>query len=486
MAQQLRIQHNLVTLRCAWQPGSGGAQVSIRLMDGRDQIDELIVLAAEFGLKDTLSPRDYRGVFLTLPDVLDNLLHKAVERIGPEVPLWIHIARDAGPLAVLPWELLLRQRPMLDGIPILRIPNFLNDPFSLSAVTNVAVCISSPNAKMPFPAAEYAHRLVEAVSQLATRPVTLHLFADLDSFFDLSGLTASGLCQAIVHDPSAQSFDETVTVDRELTARDHRLQNPWMLWMVETLRGVPVDAVHFICPGYFHADRGSLALAETPAKNNDTHWSRFVGAEELQALLDTLGAHTVGFSAPHVDVWAMGLRLLAFNLSWIRPGPIIVHDGGMETFDDVPLNYAYLFRWLNEWEPVPVLRTEFTCHPTLAVSGDRQDLAFEDRLSVSEDMLALAQVPADHEEDLLINPPGSVERVAVQSDPSWSQLATRHFDLHEASLSAIEEDSAASPSERQASLEAIRFMRHALKASTTAAAPAAMPTLFDGGAEGEA
>lgn len=486
MAQQLRIQHNLVTLRCGWHPGTSGAQVSIRLMDGRDQIDELIVPAAEFGLQDTLSPRDYRGVFLTLPDSLDKMLNVAAGRIAPEIPLWIHIARDAGPLAVLPWELLLRQRPMLDGIPILRIPNFLNDPFTLSARTNMAVCISSPNAKMPFPAAEYAHRLVEAVSQLATRPVTLHLFADLDSYHDLTGLSGGGLCDVVVHDPAAQTFDETVTIDRQLTTRDHRLQNPWMLWMVRTLRGVPVDAVHFICPGYFHADRGSLALAETPAKNQDSHWSRFVGAEELQALLDTLGAHTVGFSAPFVDVWAMGLRLLAFNLAWIRPGPIIVHDGGMETFDDLPLNYAYLFGWLNEWEPVPVLRTEFTCHPTLAVSGDRQDMPVEDRLSVSGDMLALAQVPADHEKDLIINPPDSRERGTVESDPAWAELATRHFDLHEASLSAIEQDTAASPSEREASLEAIRFMRQALQASTTAAAPAAMPPMPDDSVEGEA
>lgn len=486
MAQQLRIQHNLVTLRCGWHPGTGGAQVSIRLMDGRDQIDELVVPAVEFGLQDTLSPREYRGVSLTVPDVLDKLLNEAVARIGPDIPLWIHIARDAGPLAVLPWELLLRQRPMLDGISILRIPNFLTDPFTLSARTNIAVCISSPNAKMPFSATEYARRLVDAVSQLATRPVSLHLFADLDSHFDLAGLSGIGHCEVVVHDPSAHGFEDKVTIDRELTTRDHRLQNPWMLWMVETLRGVPVDAVHFICPGYFHADRGSLALAETPAKNHDSRWSRFVGSEELHALLDTLGAHTVGFSAPFVDVWAMGLRLLAFNLSWSRPGPIIVHDGGMETFDDVPLNYAYLFGWLNEWEPVPVLRTEFYCHPTLAVSGDRHDMPVEDRLSVSEDMLALAQVPADHQEDLLINPPGGSERVTVQSDPSWAELATRHFDLHEASLSAIEQDSAASPSERQASLEAIRFMRHALEASTTAVAPAAMPFMSDDSAEGEA
>ncbi|MCR9138259.1 MAG: hypothetical protein NXI27_19830 [Alphaproteobacteria bacterium] len=486
MAQQLRIQHNLVTLRCGWHPGSAGAQVSVRLMDGREHVDELIVPATEFGFEEDLSPRVYRGASLRLPDILDKLLHEAMARIGPDVPLWIHIARDAGTLAILPWELLLRQRPILDGISILRIPNFLTDPFSLSERTTVAVCISSPNAKMPFPAAEYARRLVEAFSFLATRPVSLHLFADLDSHYDLSGLTGSGHCNVVVHDPSGYAFDERVTIDRELEARDHRLQNPWMLWMAETLRGNPVDAVHFICPGYFKGDRGSLALAETPAKNYDSHWSRFVGSEEIHALLDALGAHTVGFSAPFVDVWAMGLRLLAFNLSWRRPGPIIVHDGGTETFDDVPRNYAFLFRWLPDYEPVPALRTEFYCHPTLAVSGDRQDLPFEDRLSVSGDMLALAQEPAEHQQDMLVDPPGSFERVKVQGETSWAELATRHFDLHEASLSAIEQDTAASPSEKEGSLEAIRFMRHALEASTAPGDSAAMPSVAIDDAESEA
>lgn len=481
MAQQLRIQHNLVTLRCGWHPGHGGAQVSVRLMDGRELVDKLVLPAAEFGLQETLSPRAYRGIELTLPDALDQLLQQAIERVGPDRPLWIHMARDAGALAVLPWELLLRQRPILDGIAILRIPNFLTDPFTLSAHTKVAVCISSPNAKMPFPTVEYGRRLVDAVSHLATRPVTLHIFTDLDSYHELANLPGSGLCEVIVHEPSDISFGETVQVDRQLTARDHRIQNPWMLWIAETLHGEPIDAVHFICPGYFHEDRGSLALAETPVRNRDSRWSRFVGAEEIHALLDTLGAHTVGFSAPHVDVWAMGLRLLAFHLSWIRPGPIIVHDGGVETFDDVSHNYAFLYEWMPDLVPAPVLRTEFYCHPTLAVPGERQNLPIEDRLNVSEDMLALAETPAESQPELIAGTSGD----SVRTDASWAELATRHFDLHEASLSAIEQDSGPSPSEKAASLEAIRFMRHALESSASTVEPVAVQTLTGDSAESE-
>ncbi len=483
MAQVLQAQHNLVTLRCAWRPGPGGGEVIIRLMDGREPVAEMALPAAEFGLQETLSPKAYRSADLRLPDMLEKMLHEAVARIAPDMPLWIHIARGAGALAILPWELLLRRYSILENTAILRVPNFLADPFTIGTHTEMVVCISSPRAKMPFPAVEYAHRMVHDVSQMASRPVTLHVFADLDAFQDLAGLSGSGLCDVVVHDPSRMSFDGTVRIDRNLSVHDHRITNPWMLWIAETLHGRPVDAVHFICPGYFHDTRGSLALAETPVKNRDSAWSRFVAAEEIHALLDSVGAHTVGFTAPHIDVWAMGLRLLAFHLSWVRPGPIIMHDGGAQTFDDVARNYACLFDWVPG--PVPPLSTEFYCHPRLVNSGEREDLAVESILKVSEDMLALAEVPVAHPAESILDVSALGSRPSLQSGESWVELATRHFDLQEASLSAIEQDSGVSPSEKQARLEAIRFMRHALATSTGTAAPLVASAPTADSAEGE-
>ena len=93
MAEMLRVQHKLVTLRCSWRPGSSGAQVTVRLMDDREHVHELTRPAAEFGLQETLSPRAYRSADLRLPDALDKLLYEAIQRIAPGIPLWIHIAR---------------------------------------------------------------------------------------------------------------------------------------------------------------------------------------------------------------------------------------------------------------------------------------------------------------------------------------------------------------------------------------------------------
>jgi hypothetical protein len=101
--------------------------------------------------------------------------------------------------------------------------------------------------------------------------------------------------------------------------------------------------VHFVCPGFFRRDQGALALARAPGSNTDTQWSHFVGADELIAFLDLVGAWAVGFTPPYENVWAIGLRLLADRLAWQRPGPLFVHDVEHGAPADVVAVYRFLF-----------------------------------------------------------------------------------------------------------------------------------------------
>ena len=125
-------------------------------------------------------------------------------------------------------------------------------------------------------------------------------------------------------------------------SESEKLRSPWLHWMEGELGEQAVDAVHFLCPGYFQNERGSLALARSPVENVDESWSHFIGAPELCTFLNDLGAEAVILGAPYGNVWALGLRLLADELAWTRPGPVMLYETQSHP-QDVSQAYAFLF-----------------------------------------------------------------------------------------------------------------------------------------------
>ena len=144
-------------------------------------------------------------------------------------------------------------------------------------------------------------------------------------------------------------------------SESERLRSPWLRWMEAELGDCSIDAVHFICPGFFNSEHGSLALARSPIDNMDEAWSHFVGGRELCTFLDDLGAGAVAFGAPYEDIWALGLRLLADELAWTRPGPVILYEA-QGPIDAVAQAYRFLFS--ENYAPPPG-RGELMlyCHP---------------------------------------------------------------------------------------------------------------------------
>jgi len=352
MANINRNLHDLWTIRIDLRLSrDGSARVRFRTYHGRTQLAEHAVDAETIGIHSELSVRAYRDTHFTLDKtVRDILIDTLIRDDNADEPLWLQVGASAGHLAVVPWELLLQ--PELKR-PLLRVPNFVAEPLFLSGPLGLVLCISSPRAKTPFSVGEYTRKFLDEVQNSIPTRSRIHIFTDLEAYDGLHQFCADrGDDRITLYDPHGADEFGAGGTDRNVGSAGSRIQSPWLLWMIEMLRGQNVDAVQFVCPGYFNRDNGALALARSPAENENRRWSHFIGADELMAFLTRLGAWTTIFSPPYENVWAIGLRLLADRLAWERPGPLVIHspmhDAG---FHDLCSAFRFLFSRQYEMPP---------------------------------------------------------------------------------------------------------------------------------------
>jgi len=348
MAMYIRNTHRLLTIRIDLQPDRSGGRLMCATFQGTEPLVRRDVPAEIVGIRPDMSVRGYRDVHFQIPaDVALPLAASLRERADADEPMWLQVGFSGGQLAVVPWERLFQ--PILDA-PLLRVPNFLADPVFLAGRLRLALVVSSPRAKAPFPVVEYTRRIVQTAQDAVVQGTDIDVFADLDAYSSLATLPETRLNHRItVHDPhGAVAFGEGGT--NTAVSWDGALESPWLRWMVRTLAGRSVDAVHFVCPGFFRGDQGALAVARSPAENVDREWSHMIGVGELMGFLDAAGAWAAAFSPPFDDVWAMGVRLLVDRLAWQRPGALLVH-----AWEPVPKGLAqgYRFLFADHDEPPP-------------------------------------------------------------------------------------------------------------------------------------
>lgn len=340
MAQQIIQIHRLPTIRIRFVPSRHNAQVQFDTFHGSEHLAQSKIDAEAIGIHSELSVRAYRYANFSLPaDFCSDIRNSLQEVTSLDEPLWLQVGSSAGHLAVVPWERLLQEQL---HAPLLRVPNFLTPPVLSHGPLRIVLCASSPRAKTPFNLADYVRDFVAVLSDSLYHGGELHLFADLASYQELQSLARTGSFSVIVHDPHRAEQYGVGDSDKRLGDSGDRLKSPWLRWILSSLDGAAVSAVHFVCPGYFSRDQGAMALARSPGDNYDSQWSHFVGADELMAFLNQVGAWYVGFSPPYDNVWAIGLRLLADRLAWQRPGALLLHD----TEGGSPLDLIDAFRFL--------------------------------------------------------------------------------------------------------------------------------------------
>ncbi|MEK6374289.1 MAG: hypothetical protein AABO58_16500 [Acidobacteriota bacterium] len=380
MAEMLKRQYDLVVLKVTLDTTSEEPQVrfeiEVKIGDEVQSVAQWQFAAGALGVPDRIDRRRalHRGYdFQIPPDLLEGLKHWLEQESTADTPLWLHLVKPYGYLCMVPWERLLQ--PIL-GVPLLRLPDFIvHAPRETPRALDVLLCSSGPLAKEQFRISEHLVMLAQRLSKAVPRRTRFHIFADaaisgeLHKSFQNAGMTEEVVT---VYGPESAAPYAIPEATTRVADKISGLENPWLLWMRDSLHGSSVDVAHFVCHGYLSHDRGALAFAESPLKNSDTRMSRFVGAAELKTFLTQIGAWATVFSSPEFNYSQMGLRQLADSIAQSRPGPVVHHDLEMDP-EAATLGEAYRLLFSRKPERPPASPAVFIyCQPfrVLAPSED--------------------------------------------------------------------------------------------------------------------
>ncbi len=354
---------------------------------------------------------------LQLPEHIVASLDEMVPHTG--VPLWLSFPLPCGYLPAVPWERLLRARMKLP--PILRLSYQPVQPITPRDSRDIALCFSFARAKDSFmirPPQEILAYFFDDFPPNIAAYTTFHLFTDSSLFHDARALRDRyrGIYKIELYDPAeAERFSMADPTSAE--SDSDPLDSQWMRWIRGALGTRSVDIVHLVCHGYLGREDGFVALSESPVAEMDTGFARFVGARQICALLDQVGAWSVAFSSPPGNYSKIGLRLLQDQVSRNRPGPVLYHD--MESDPDAKgLHEAYEFAYaIEEAYPPQSGEVSLSCHPEWAMPWTQGDAA--SRRLLNELTLA-----------------GSMEEVLEGSEntPSWLASGQRALESSLATL----------------------------------------------------
>jgi hypothetical protein len=374
MAMMIRDRYELVTLRC-WvgfvaDPERGSAETKSltprlvlrsqlykgreRLTEPQDTPFERLGLTRPGGFARKGATPDLTGTPL---EVQLNLAAGMVESI-----IWLHIPQDSFQLALLPWEEMVGRTVTRS---LLRIANFVEEAYKPTPRPTVAICVSQPHSDGFYPVPEYVRALLKSIDEgahSANVNPAVHIFADdhwLGEVRKVAG--APGFLALEIKDVPTPPQGPPMGTKREL-----RTCSPWLQWMTDYFRGRAVDVMHFLSPGYYNDRSGAIVLAERPDLNSNE--GDFIDVAALSTFYDRLGCSAMAFSSPDMTAWEWGQRMLAFELSWSRPGPVLVFEHDHTKYDALTGNYAMLFGGGVEGFQRNVevyLRPHLTCHPQL-------------------------------------------------------------------------------------------------------------------------
>jgi hypothetical protein len=371
MAVKLKRDFNLVALKVTLQARGEAARVLVELEITEQHEPQTVwsttVPAEDMGVEaDTGKGRPDAGVDgFRLPPAIGAAITGVLGDAHYEGPVWLHLVKPYGVLGAVPWERLLASVPH----PLLRLPDALADrPVENTRQLDVVLCASRPLSDQAFDIPRTLARMAETiVAAVEGRRVRVHVFADLDCFQELEQrLGATGLLgqNVLIQHPDT-ALAAQASRGRAERARADALTSPWLAWIQGALGHTSVDVVHFVCHGYLADRRGALAFAESPVRNQDPDWCRFVQGGELGRFMLRVGAWSIAFTSPVGNYSEFGLRALADEFAQVRPGPVLYHEQ-REDPDLAQLGHVYRFLYSSERRPpAPAPALALCCQPAM-------------------------------------------------------------------------------------------------------------------------
>lgn len=341
-------------------PTPNVVMVACELQESRNTVGRWHVSARQLAVPEdyTVAARvRYSDLDGTFPvDVAQAIVAALHQRAQPRAPLWLEFVSPCGTLPLAAWERMLQ--PLIE-VSVFRLPYLGVEAVASLDSLDLAICASSPRAKIPISLITLIPPIVARMLSAGPQSTRIHVFTERATLDELR--TKLNDSRVLLYDPSdlpsdffapVEELSETSATEAETSSTSPGisdsdvLRNPWLRWMSYALGDLSVDGVHFISHGYLALGRGMLALAESPVRNSDRAWSRFIGARELSMSLSSLGAWLVGITAPDPNFSVIGLRLLLDQLARVRTGPVFLHDmaaqPGNDNFDALGSTYRFL------------------------------------------------------------------------------------------------------------------------------------------------
>lgn len=386
MAEALKRTYDVVVLKVeADEAGRSDGAVHARFtLQGKvnGQLRDLTfwqVRNAVHGLSELLSSKGGRSRGMPDPGLdpgFVNELKLFIERsVTERRPLWVHLVKPYGALRFVPWERVLGHAL---GVSILMLPDFIfARPREALASLDVALCASAPLGCEEYSVAEALRVTAHAILGGSPRPTRLQVFADAMLVprlkVEWAGEIADG--RVVLHNPQHAAEFVQEDPDSRLLDSSGVLRSPWLLWMRRALRARAVDVVHFCCHGHLSRGRGAMLFAQSPLDRSDTYLAGPVGALELQTFLTQVGAWSSAFESLPDNHSDAGLRGLADEMAQTRPGPMLMHNLGLDP-TGAALAEAYRFIYAAEPGAPPASSAVFLyCQPYLSRDAVVQEIS---------------------------------------------------------------------------------------------------------------
>ncbi len=371
MANVVRRTEDLLAVHMLVRMTDRGLRLLAQPYRGEDRIaEEIDMNMSHLGYVDHAQTGRRQGLLFEgndpLPSRLKELFYQTAAHLEDDEAIWLQIGYGAEVLAAYPWEERLAE--VVDRA-ILRVPNFARNTYRRNADEDpIGICAGSPRAKG---APSWMGHLLELLATLETdRPVVLYLDNNEGSYLrENPEELHKRFPERKVHIAADPPRPEA-PARRTFISQSDEVSNPWLRWILDDLRSKGAGrahAVHFLCSGYSQGTDGALALPESPGFDRDAGWARFVGVAEFATFADQLDCQITGFTALGAPIWQQGVRLFCNELTWKRPGAVIMDHGYGQP---APAYRALLST--GHFDPQKAPGLTFSVHPKAVSETDRQ------------------------------------------------------------------------------------------------------------------
>jgi hypothetical protein len=303
------------------------SQVVFTLQVGDELRCRVVFPAKELGVPNDLRElrkRKSRELSLRLPDELWPPLRAVSQHdLRPGQPLWIAFSDSCGNLPLMPWERVLHTHLRL---PVLRLPKYDLEPVSAREKLDVVLCASSPTEGPTFPVAQVVDTVTRSVMESISHQISMHIFVEQPFYSELSQRLADLVANAgdqrhvQLYNPAEADAASTNQSDPRSSG------SAWLQWVRRALGERSTDVVHFVGSGHLWGDQGALAWASDPMGASPSERMDFLTPQQIEAFLTQLGATTLATTLPPHGRGLLFLRLLAYQIDYMRPGSVLLHD----------------------------------------------------------------------------------------------------------------------------------------------------------------